>query len=100
MASGSGPNIFFRTYFRKGAGKNGVLKESVSFPNPGDGIQPFVISGLEQTSSLRSPHEAPERGYQPEWVKTQNQRPGELGRSGVNNDLNFFFRVRTVLDEN
>jgi len=71
----------------------------VSFPNPGDGIQPFRISALEKDSALRSPHEAFENGYQPQWIKTHSQRPGEPRKYGIDENLNFFFRVRTVLDE-
>src|ERR1051325_2007573 len=53
--SGFRADILFATYFEKRAGNDWDYKVIVSFPNPGDGIQPFVISGLEQTSSLRSP---------------------------------------------
>jgi len=62
---------------------------NVSFPNPGDGIQEFVISDMEKGSALRSPHEAPLDGYQPEVAQTAMTNPNR----------NFFFRVRTILDE-
>jgi len=96
---GSRTDILFATFLDKRADDDWDYKVVVSFPNPGDGIQPFTISDLERTSSLRSPHEAPEGGYQLEWIKTQSQRPGQPGKYGINDDLNFFFRVRTVLDE-
>ena len=69
------------------------------FPDPGDGIQEFKLSELEKTSSLRSPQEAPESGYQPQWIKEWKKRPGRPMGIGTNKNLNFFFRVRTVLDE-
>jgi hypothetical protein len=32
-------------------------------------------------------------------VKTQSQRPSEPAKYGIDENLGFFFRVRTVLDE-
>jgi len=71
----------------------------VSFPNPGDGIQPFTLSENEKTSALRSPHRAPLSGYLEQWIKTQSQHPGEAAPSRFDEKLNFFLRVRTTLDE-
>lgn len=62
---------------------------SVSFPNHGDGIQEFTLSEWEKGSDLRSPHEAPVDGYQPELAQTETTNPKR----------NFYFRVRTKLDE-
>ena len=74
---------------------------TISFPKPGDGIQPFNPNAFRpgEGSALRSSHEAAENGYEPRWIKTQSQRPGEPARYGLDENLNFFFRVRTVLDE-
>lgn len=63
---------------------------SVSFPKPGDGIQEFVVSDAEKGSGLRSAHEAPVNGYQLEVSQTETTNPNR----------NFYFRVRTKLDEN
>jgi len=67
---------------------------SVSFPNLGDGIQEFDDPLLLQNapngeSDLRSDQNAPIDGYQPEFVQTT-----------YNQNQNFYFRVRTKLDEN
>ena len=72
----------------------------VSFSNPGDGIQAFKVSEAEMPSALRSPHEAPEQGYEPKWVKTRRQTPGQALDPILDSRMNFFFRVRTVLDDN
>jgi hypothetical protein len=63
---------------------------SMSFPKPGDGIQEFTVPDAEKGSGLRSSHEAPVDGYQPEVSQTEMTNPNR----------NFYFRVRTKLDEN
>ena len=63
---------------------------SVSFPNSGDGIQEFTVPDTEKGSALRSSREAPVDGYQPELAQTETTNPNR----------NFYFRVRTKLDEN
>lgn len=73
---------------------------TVGFPNRGDGIQDFTLSPLEKTSALRSPRQAPADGYRPEAVKIMSRHPGQGTKTDMNNpDQNYFFRVRTVLDE-
>jgi hypothetical protein len=62
---------------------------SVSFPKPGDGIQEFTMPDAEKGSSLRSSHEAPVDNYQRELAQTETTNPNR----------NFYFRVRTKLDE-
>ena len=68
---------------------------SVSFPQPGDGIQEFRVPALLQNavtglSTLRSSQSAPTDGYQREVSQTETTNPNR----------NFYFRVRTKLDEN
>jgi hypothetical protein len=63
---------------------------SISFPKPGDGIQEFTVPDAEKGSGLRSSHEAPVGSYQPEAAQTEMTNPSR----------NFYFRVRTKLDEN
>ena len=48
------------------------------------------------------PHEAPLSGYQTNWVSHAGQRPdtGYFGPLGSDDTINYFYRVRTVLDEN
>ena len=62
----------------------------VSFPNAGDGIQGFTRDWNLGVSGLVSLHEAPIDGYQPKYEKTQMPNPDRI----------YYFRVRTVLDEN
>lgn len=96
---GKDADVIFTAHLDKRAEDDFDYKLVVSFPNPGDGIQPFIVPEAEKTSTLRSPQMAAEDGYKPEWVKTQNRRPGEPSRILLDENLNFFFRVRTVLDE-
>jgi hypothetical protein len=72
---------------------------TVSFPNTGDGIQEFKISELEQTSALRSAHEAPIEGYSARWTQTDNRKPGRPAVTSRDENRSFYYRVRTVLDE-
>jgi hypothetical protein len=71
----------------------------VSFPNPGDGIQEFAVPDVEKGSELRSPHGAPADGYQQQWVQTDNRKPNSPIETNRDPNRNYFFRVRTVLDE-
>lgn len=74
----------------------------IAFSNEGDGIQAFPIHlELHEGSELRLPRFAPETGYAPKMVK-QIGRPAKGQPMHPNHDdkQNYFFRVRTVLDEN
>jgi hypothetical protein len=72
----------------------------VSFANPQDGIQTFdPING----SSFRSPREAPLDGYQAELELHRVHKSGQSSSEWIDNnksETDYFFRVRTVLDEN
>jgi uncharacterized membrane protein YeaQ/YmgE (transglycosylase-associated protein family) len=98
---GTHTDILFTAQDNRRAADNFDYNLAVSFPNKGDGIQSFEPSPFRpnEGSELRSPHEAPEGGYEPQWVKAQSQRPGEPSQYGLDDKLNFFFRVRTELDE-
>lgn len=63
---------------------------TVSFPNPGDGIQGFTRNWKFGVSGLLSAHEAPLHGYQPRYEQTQMPNPNRI----------YYFRVRTVLGPN
>jgi len=69
---------------------------SISFPNKGDGIQSVISLPLNQGSALRLPRFAPEGGYEPTLVKKHSQ---VWVHGLLQNNQNYFFRVRTVLDE-
>lgn len=71
---------------------NGELK--LTFSNKGDGIQ-SVFAPAKYGSELRLPYEASEKGYQNEW--SQKTSSSQYAESRA--DQNYFFRVRTVLDE-
>jgi hypothetical protein len=74
-------------------------KITVSFANQGDGIQEFSLEDSEKGSGLRSPHEAPQDGYQAQLVRESYARPGQPSKYDYDAKRNYFIRVRTVLDE-
>lgn len=96
---GAQADIFFFQSLRKRSESDFDYRLEVSFPNPGDGIQPFETSPEDRASALRSPHEAPKDGYKSEWTKARAHHPGYANSGGLNDDASFFIRVRTVLDE-
>ena len=96
--SGKETDIIFTSHFDKRAEDDWDYSLTVSFPRAGDGIQQFAVSDGHGRSALRSPREAPETGYTAQWIKTQRRRPGDHSRDGIDQSLNFFFRVRSVLD--
>lgn len=72
---------------------------TVSFSNKGDGIQSVLVP-INQGSELRLPRYASEDGYEPTLIKeTGRATEGKPINSGIREDQNYFFRVRTVLDE-
>lgn len=69
---------------------------AVTFSNEGDGIQ----SVLAENSILRTPRNAPEGGYEPNLEKRMAIFvEGKPMKYDTREDQNYFFRVRTVLDE-
>jgi len=92
-------DIIFTAKLDKRSERDWDSKLTVSFPNQGDGIQPFTVSENEKVSDLRSPREAPESGYEAQWIKTRRERPDEPSKYGIDDKLNFFFRIRTILDD-
>lgn len=83
-------------------------KMTISFPNPGDGIQEFDfplhinkrLGEGNEWSELHSPPLAPIDGYQPELVKLSrwnyHKLPNEFDYDYLHK--NYFFRVNTVTD--
>jgi hypothetical protein len=97
---GRSTDISFRARFEKKSEDVYDYEVVVSFSNPGDGIQEFSAPPVGQGSDLRSPHWAPEAGYQPSLVrKIVSRKPGRHTQSDVDPNRNYFLRVRTVLDE-
>lgn len=98
---GKTKDIVFVTHFERRSDEDYDYKLTVSFSNRGDGIQGFELSQpIGQGSALRSPHEAPESGYEPQLVKVDSVRPGHTANNPWNEKTNYLFRVRTVFDEN
>jgi len=97
--TGINTDIIFTGHLDKRAKNDSDYKLIVSFPNAGDGIQEFVVQESAKGSELRSPHETPLNGYQPEWTQTKTRRPGKPLQTNWNMSRNYFFRVRTKLDD-
>lgn len=69
----------------------------LTFSNPGDGIQRFKPD--PSFMRLISPYEAPEEGYVPEWNLHRTRRgPKVREETDYDESGGYFFRVRTVLD--
>jgi hypothetical protein len=66
----------------------------LGFSSKGDGIQD-AFAPEEYGSELRLPHQAPEKNYVDAWNRTDSYP----NYPKVRPDQNYFFRVRTVLDE-
>ena len=73
----------------------------ISFPNDGDGI--IRYEGAQHVGSeLKSDYEAPEGGYLEELNLSNRAKPGQTTAEWINESKsgsNYYFRVRTVLDE-
>ncbi len=71
----------------------------ISFANEGDGIQSWPASPTKRLIEL--PREAPESGYEPKLVKKVARVAEDAAlENGTREDQNYFFRVRTMLDQN
>ena len=94
---GGHSDILFTGKLSKRSDYDSDYKLTVSFPNPGDGIQEFLVPDAEAGSKLRSGHEAPSDNYQSSWEQFDNRKPG---KTDTNRDQkrNYYFRVHTVLD--
>ena len=90
--------ILEKEYYEK-ASNDYYSKVTLSFPKTGDGIQLFTPSDAEKGSDLRSPHEAPADGYQPELTRETSAHPGQPSKFEYDASRIYFFRVRTALDD-
>jgi hypothetical protein len=71
---------------------------AVTFPKRGDGIQSVLEA--PHSSGFRLPRYAPENGYEPEMSKRMARVAGQAAMiNETREDQNYFFRVRTILDE-
>lgn len=71
---------------------------SVTFSKEGDGLVP-VQAPTRGRSVLRLPRNAPETGYQASIVKRVYRGQDMQSHSDIQDDANYFVRVRTVKDE-
>ncbi len=62
---------------------------TISFPNPGDGIQGLTRDWSLGVSGLLSSQQAPMDGYQTKYDQTQMPNPNRI----------YYFRVRTTIDD-
>jgi hypothetical protein len=72
---------------------------TITFSNQGDGIQEYSAIADESGSELRSPREAPASGYLPKLDRVNISHPPEPAKWDYDPNRQYFFRVRTVLDE-
>jgi hypothetical protein len=73
---------------------------TITFANEDDGIQP-TIAAPNVGSELRLPRFAPEAGYESKLVKsTSRAAANQMIVPANQEDLNYFFRVRTVKKDN
>jgi len=69
---------------------------TIAFANESDGIQPTIAAPLVG-SELRLPRYAPEQGYEKKVIKsTSRAAANQMIVPANKEDLNYFFRVRTV----
>jgi hypothetical protein len=97
---GQTADVIFTGQLEKKAADDFDYKLTVSFPKVEDGIQEFAVPQSEAGSQLRSPHEAPTDGYQSQVTRILARHPGQGVVDDSDRNRNYFFRVRTVLDEN
>jgi len=72
---------------------------TITFPNKGDGVQPISLEDTNSGSELKLPRTAPEDGYEPKLVASVGASQNDAGHEGASANSSFFFRVRTVLDD-
>lgn len=94
----SGDILFLSHYYNKQSKEDFDHQLVVSFSNPGDGVQPLVSVAEQAGSELRSPHEAPESGYEAKVVRMTSDHPGQTLVFDYDPNRAYFFRVRTVLN--
>ena len=95
---GVNADIIFQKWAYRKSGADYEYKVKVTFPKAGDGIQIYTIPDSEMGSGLRSPHEAPVEGYQPELNKERSAHSGQPAKNDDDPNRVYLFRVRTALD--
>jgi hypothetical protein len=96
---GQARDIIFNKNYSLKSTSDYESKLTLSFPNPGDGIQEFQRDALGQGSDLRSPHDAPVDGYRSQLLRETSAHPGQPSKFDYDEKRIYFFRVRTVMDD-
>ncbi|MDR1816983.1 MAG: hypothetical protein LBR07_02150 [Puniceicoccales bacterium] len=71
----------------------------VTFPNKGDGIQQFIERDIASTETLTMPRFAPTEKYSEKLELREYIDEKGYRRDMMREDMNYFIRVRTVLDK-
>lgn len=100
LGKGEHSDIIFTEDFHKESQLDYEDKLTVGFSNAGDGIQQYIVPDNEKYSGLRSSYESPADGYQSQIVKLDASHPGQSPVFEYDENAVYFFRVRTILDEN
>lgn len=79
--------------------RNYEASVTITFPNKGDGVQAISLEDTTSGSELKLPRTAPEDGYEPKVVASVGASENDPGHEGPSASNSFFFRVRTVLDD-
>jgi len=100
FGKGSTADLVFELQTDKKSDRDFDSTLTITFSNPSDGIQTFIASEpIGEGSALRSPHEAPVDGYESKLIERQSEHPGQPSTYDRDKNRNYFFRVRTTLDE-
>jgi len=79
--------------------RNYEASVAITFPNKGDGVQAISPKEVDSSSELKLPRTAPEAGYEPKHATSIGATAGGPVHDDAQTNRSYFFRVRTVLDE-
>jgi hypothetical protein len=100
LGHGKTSDMCFKFIGNSKAWNDNNLTMEISMPNKEDGFIEFIAPFANRPSLLRSDYVAPERGYVQKIVRHIGRDQNKvLAWSETSEDRNFYFRVRTALDE-
>jgi hypothetical protein len=99
ILSKSGGDVFFTTKTDRRSAVDFMHTLTISFPNPGDGIEEYFMPESEKGNQLRSMHEAPADGYHSSLTRTNSAGPTGPVQADYDQSRVYYFRVDTVLDQ-
>ena len=71
---------------------------TITFTNPDDGIQSYYTA-KDNASTFKTPYHAPLNNYQTKLVQIYENDPNKIFVNNFREDQNYFFRVRTEVDD-